>query len=65
MAHPAGNSGFRWYVFGSVSSDFGTWLQNTAQVLLGQAFTFALPARNVTVQRLVPPDKLTAASSCC
>jgi MFS family permease len=133
-----GNSGFRWYFFGSVSSDFGTWLQNTAQVLLayqlahslltvglvtfaqftsplllgpwagvladkfggrrtllgtqvasalvaatlagldfsgllnvrvlvigallsGQAFTFALPARNVTVQRLVPPDKLNAA----
>lgn len=133
-----GNSGFRWYFIGSVTSDFGTWLQNTAQVLLayqlahsvltvglvtfaqftsplllgpwagvladkfggrrtllgtqlvsavvaatlagldfsgllnikvlvvgailsGQAFTFALPARNVTVQRLVPPDKLKPA----
>src|SRR6201999_2003149 len=29
-----GNSGFRWYFLGSVTSDFGTWLQNTAQVLL-------------------------------
>jgi MFS family permease len=29
-----GNSGFRWYFIGSVTSDFGTWLQNTAQVLL-------------------------------
>ena len=29
-----GNSGFRWYFVGSVTSDFGTWLQNTAQVLL-------------------------------
>ena len=133
-----GNSGFRWYFFGSVTSDFGTWLQNSAQVLLayqlahsvltvglvtfaqftsplllgpwagvpadrfggrrtllgtqlisavvaaalagldfagvlniwvlvagaiisGLAFTFALPARNVTVQRLVQPDKLKPA----
>jgi MFS family permease len=133
-----GNSGFRWYFVGSVTSDFGTWLQNTAQVVLayqlahsvfavglvtfaqftsplllgpwagvaadrfggrrtllgtqvvsavtaatlagldfarllnvwvlvagamvtGLAFTFALPARNVTVQRLVPPDKLKPA----
>ncbi len=133
-----GNSGFRWYFLGSVTSDFGTWLQNTAQVLLayqlahsvftvglvtfaqftsplvlgpwagvaadkfggrrtllftqvaaaatatalagldfagllnvralvvgaivtGLAFTFALPARNVTVQRLVPPGKLKPA----
>ena len=129
---------FRWYFAGSVVSDFGTWLQNTAQVVLayqlehsvllvglvtfaqftsplvlgpwagvaadrfggrrillgtqitsavaaaalaaldfsgalnavtlvagamvsGLAFTFALPARNVTVQRLVSPDKLTSA----
>ena len=29
-----GNSGFRWYFIGSVTSDFGTWLQNTAQVVL-------------------------------
>ena len=133
-----GNGGFRWYFVGSVTSDFGTWLQNTAQVLLayqlahsvftvglvtvaqftsplvlgpwagvaadkfggrrtligtqflsaavaaalaaldlvgalsasvliagaiigGLSFTFALPARNVTVQRLVPPEKLKPA----
>jgi MFS family permease len=132
------NSGFRLYFFGSVVSDFGTWLQNTAQVLLayqlahsvltvglvtvaqftsplllapwagvaadrfggrdtllgtqiisalvaatlagleftgrlnawllivgaiisGLAFTFALPARNVTVQQLVHPGKLKPA----
>jgi MFS family permease len=29
-----GCRGFRWYFAGSVASDFGTWLQNTAQVLL-------------------------------
>jgi MFS family permease len=133
-----GNSDFRLYFFGSVTSDFGTWLQNTAQVLLayslahsvltvgfvtfaqftsplvlgpfagvatdkfggrrtllgtqvisafvaatlagldfaglldawvlvvgatitGLAFTFALPARNVTVQRLVPAGRLKPA----
>lgn len=28
------NKGFRWYFLGSVTSDYGTWLQNTAQVLL-------------------------------
>jgi MFS family permease len=133
-----GNTDFRWYFLGSVTSDFGTWLQNSAQVLLayqlahsvftvglvtfaqfssplflgpwagvltdklggrrtllitqvvsavvaatlagldlsgllnawglgtgavvgGLAFTFALPARNVTVQRLVPADKLKPA----
>lgn len=127
------NKEFRWYFGGSVTSDFGTWLANTAQVLLayrlthsvfavglvtfaqfssplvlgpwagvmadkfggrrtllgtqivsgtvaltlgilglaglltewvlvggailsGLAFTFALPARNVTVQRLVPRE---------
>jgi MFS family permease len=132
------NTSFRLYFMGSVVSDFGTWLQNTAQVLLayqlahsvltvglvtfaqftsplllapwagvltdrlgarstllgtqvtsagvaatmaglafggmmnewalvtgaiisGLAFTFALPARNVTVQRLVPPDQLKPA----
>ena len=132
------NRSFRWYFIGSVSSDFGTWVQNTAQVLLayrlthsvlavalvtcaqfssplvlgpwagvmadrfggkktllwtefasaviagglafleftghlddhwlvsgaiaiGLTFTFALPARNVTVRRLVPPDKIRAA----
>jgi predicted MFS family arabinose efflux permease len=133
-----GNTVFRRYFFGSVTSDFGTWLQNSAQVLLayqlahsvftvglvtfaqfssplvlgpwagvmadrlggrrtllitqvvsavvaatlagldlggllnawslgagalvgGLAFTLALPARNVTVQRLVPKDKLRPA----
>ena len=133
-----GNPRFRLYFIGSVTSDFGTWLQNTAQVVLayqlahsvlavglvtfaqftsplllgpwagvaadkfggrrtllgtqvisavtaatlaglefggllnvwflvtgaivtGLAFTFALPARNVTVQRLVPPEKLKPA----
>ena len=129
---------FLCYFIGSVSSDFGTWMQNTAQVLLayrlshsvpvvgmvtcaqfssplllgpwagvvmhrfggrrtlfvtqlvaggfaglmtalvavgpintwwlgfgaiasGLAFTFALPARNVTVRRLVPEDKIEPA----
>lgn len=129
---------FRWYFAGSAVSDFGTWLQNTAQVVLayqlahsvllvglvtfaqftsplllgpfagvltdrfggrrvllgaqlisamvaatlaaldfdrmlnawvlvagailgGLAFTLALPARNVTVQRLVPPGLLQPA----
>src|SRR5919204_3354325 len=28
------NRGFAWYFAGSVICDFGTWLQNTAQVLL-------------------------------
>jgi len=28
------NRKYRWYFVGSVISDFGTWLQNTAQVLL-------------------------------
>jgi MFS family permease len=133
-----GNASFRHYFIGSVTSDFGSWLQSTAQVVLayqlahsvlavglvtfaqfssplmlgpwagvladrfggrrtligtqvasavvaatlaaldfggllnasvlvcgalmtGLAFTFALPARNVTVQRLVTRDKLKAA----
>jgi MFS family permease len=133
-----GNRSFRWYFLGSVTSDVGTWMQNSAQVLLayqlahsvftvglvtfaqftsplvlgpwagvasdrfgsrrtllvtqltsasvaailasfdfvgllntrvlvtgaivsGLAFTFALPARNVTVQRLVSADKLKPA----
>ena len=132
------NPKFRWYFIGRVFSDFGTWVQNTAQVLLayhlthsvltvafvacaqfssplvlgpwsgvltdriggrrtllyteivsaavagllacleftghlneawlvtgaiviGLAFTFALPARNVTVRRLVVPDQTRAA----
>ena len=134
----AENAGFRRYFYGSVTSDFGTWLQNTAQVMLayrlahsvfavglvtfaqfssplvlgpwagvmadrvggrrtllttqlasalialalaalalggyltewwlvagailsGLSFTFALPARNVTVQRLVPATEIRAA----
>jgi MFS family permease len=133
-----GNGGFRWYFIGSVTSDFGTWMQTTAQVLLafqlahsvlavglvtfaqftsplligpwagvaadrfggrrtllitqliaasvaatlagldfagllrfrvliigaiisGLAFTFALPSRNITVQRLVRTDELKPA----
>jgi predicted MFS family arabinose efflux permease len=133
-----GNRSFRYYFAGSVTSDFGTWLQNTAQVLLayrlshsvvvvglvtcaqfssplvlgpwagvmtdkfggrrillatqlaaaafaggmaalalagpintwwlgcgaiasGLAFTFALPARNVTVRRLVPAEDIRPA----
>ena len=28
------NRSFRWYFIGSATSDFGTWLQNTAQLLL-------------------------------
>ena len=132
------NQSFRYYFIGSVTSDFGTWLQNTAQVLLayrlshsvlvvglvtcaqfssplvlgpwagvmtdrfggrrtllatqlaaaacaalmavlafaglmhtrwlgcgaiasGLTFTFALPARNVTVRRLVPASDIRAA----
>lgn len=132
------NRSLRWYFAGSVSSDFGTWLQNTAQVILayrlshsvlvvgmvtcaqfssplllgpwagvvtdkfggrrtllatqltaaafagsmaallfigpinewwlgcgavasGLAFTFALPARNVTVRRLVPQEDVEPA----
>jgi len=132
------NRSFRYYFVGSVTSDFGTWLQNTAQVLLayrlshsvlvvgivtcaqfssplvlgpwagvmtdrfggrrilvatqlaaaacaalmaalafadlmhtrwlgcgaiasGLAFTFALPARNVTVRRLVPAGDIRPA----
>ena len=30
----SGNENFRFYFYGSVVSDLGTWLQNTAQVLL-------------------------------
>jgi MFS family permease len=138
MVRGSDNRAFRKYFIGSVTSDFGTWLQNSAQVLLayqlahsvltvglvtfaqfssplllgpwagvavdrfggrrtllftqivsalvaatlagldfggrltvwalvsgaiigGLAFTIALPARNVTVQRLVPADKLKPA----
>lgn len=37
-----GNAGFRWYFAGSVTSDFGTWLQNTAQVLLAYRLTHSV-----------------------
>jgi MFS family permease len=33
------NSKFRWYFAGSVTSNFGTWLQNTAQVVLAYQLT--------------------------
>ena len=36
------NPNFRWYFFGSVTSDFGTWLQNTAQVLLAYRLTHSV-----------------------
>jgi MFS family permease len=35
LRHP----GFRWYFAGSVTSNFGTWLQNTAQVVLAYQLT--------------------------
>jgi hypothetical protein len=37
-----GNSDFRLYFFGSVTSDFGTWLQNSAQVLLAYQLTHSV-----------------------
>jgi MFS family permease len=36
------NSSFRLYFFGSVTSDFGTWLQNSAQVLLAYQLTHSV-----------------------
>lgn len=38
LAHPK----FRWYFFGSVTSNFGTWLQNTAQVVLAYQLTHSV-----------------------
>jgi MFS family permease len=38
------NSGFRLYFTGSVISDFGTWVQTTAQVLLAYRLTHSLAA---------------------
>jgi MFS family permease len=38
------NPGFRWYFAGSVVSDFGTWVQNTAQVLLAYRLTSSVLA---------------------
>ena len=36
------NPRFRWYFIGSVFSDFGTWVQNTAQVLLAYHLTHSV-----------------------
>ena len=36
------NPKFRWYFVGSVASDFGTWIQNTAQVLLAYHLTHSV-----------------------
>jgi MFS family permease len=33
---------FRWYFIGSVTSNFGTWLQNTAQVVLAYQLTHSV-----------------------
>jgi MFS family permease len=33
---------FRWYFIGSVTSNFGTWLQNTAQVVLAYQLTHSI-----------------------
>jgi len=38
LAHPK----FRWYFTGSVTSNFGTWLQNTAQVVLAFQLTHSV-----------------------
>jgi predicted MFS family arabinose efflux permease len=38
------NSTFRWYFAGSVVSNFGTWLQNTAQVMLAYQLTHSVLA---------------------
>jgi MFS family permease len=38
LAHPK----FRWYFIGSVTSNFGTWLQNTAQVVLSYQLTHSV-----------------------
>lgn len=38
LAHPK----FRWYFLGSVTSNFGTWLQNTAQVVLAYQLTHSV-----------------------
>ena len=38
LAHPK----FRWYFVGSVASNFGTWLQNTAQVILAYQLTHSV-----------------------
>jgi hypothetical protein len=38
LAHPK----FRWYFAGSVTSNFGTWLQNTAQVVLAYQLTHSV-----------------------
>ncbi|HEX4830594.1 MAG TPA: MFS transporter [Trebonia sp.] len=39
----------------------GEWMLAGGALLSGLCFTFALPARNVTVRRLVPPNQVRAA----
>jgi hypothetical protein len=41
-------SNFRCYFVGSLASNLGTWLQNTAQVLLAYQFTHSVFAVGVT-----------------
>jgi MFS family permease len=38
LAHPK----YRWYFIGSVTSNFGTWIQNTAQVVLAYQLTHSV-----------------------
>jgi len=42
--HALTNPTFRWYFAGSVVSNFGTWLQNTAQVVLAYQLTHSVLA---------------------
>ena len=42
--HALTNRTFRWYFAGSVVSNFGTWLQNTAQVVLAYQLTHSVLA---------------------
>jgi hypothetical protein len=50
------NRNFRLYFAGSVTSDFGTWLQNTAQVLLAYRLTHSvLAVRLVTCAQFSSP----------
>lgn len=50
------NPAFRWYFAGSVFSNFGTWLQNTAQVVLAFQLTHSvLPVGLVTCAQFSGP----------
>lgn len=50
------NPKFRWYFVGSVVSNFGTWLQNTAQVVLVYQLTHSvLPVGLVTCAQFSSP----------